>query len=120
MEFPQALEAHLTAIRSRDLDGYLETVHPDATVILPNGTFLRGKDAVAEFHTSWFGDPDWTLRAETVRTQTAGDSAFALLSVVYDDLDPEGKPYQKEYYLTLYFTLVDGRWLLLHDQNTFC
>ncbi|WP_433430370.1 YybH family protein [Nonomuraea sp. CA-141351] len=120
MEFSQALDAHLKAIEARDLEGYLATVHQDASVILPNGTLLRGKEAVAEFHAAWFGDPDWSLRAETVRVETVGEAAFALLSVVYDDLDPEGKPYQKVYYLTLYFTRADGRWLLVHDQNTFC
>ncbi|MGN9838483.1 YybH family protein [Nonomuraea sp. H19] len=120
MEFSQALDAHLKAIEARDLDTFLETLHQDATLILPNGTLLRGKDAIAEFHASWFGDPDWSMRTETVRTETAGDSAFVVLSVVYDDLDPEGKPYQKTYYLTLYFARAGERWLLVHDQNTFC
>ncbi|GAA3236279.1 YybH family protein [Nonomuraea helvata] len=119
MEFSQALDAHLKAIEARDLEAYLATVHQDASVILPNGTLLRGKEAIAEFHTAWFGDPDWSLRAETVRAETLGEAAFALLSVEYDDLDPEGEPYQKVYYLTLYFTRADGRWLLVHDQNTF-
>ncbi|WP_248962643.1 YybH family protein [Sphaerisporangium perillae] len=119
MEFSQALAAHLKAIDARDLDGFLATVHPDASVILPSGTLLEGKDAIARFHTAWFDDPDWSLRAETVRVQTAGDSAFAVLSVVYDDLDPDGRPYQKTYYLTLLFTRDGERWLLVHDQNTY-
>ncbi|MBN6050673.1 SgcJ/EcaC family oxidoreductase, partial [Nonomuraea sp. RK-328] len=119
VEFSQALDAHLAAIEARDLEGYLATVHQDISLILPNGTLLRGKEAVAEFHTAWFANTDWSTRTETVRAETAGDAAFALLSVVYDDLDPEGKPYRKPYYLTLYFTRTDGRWLLVHDQNTF-
>ncbi len=119
MEFSQALGAHLKAIEARDLDGFLATVHRDASVILPNGTLLRGKDAVAEFHATWFDDPDWSMRTEVVRVETVGDSAFAVLSVVYDDLDQNGQPYQKVYYLTLYFVRVDGQWLLIHDQNTF-
>lgn len=120
MEFQPALDAHLKAIEARDLEGYLATVHQDATLILPNGKLLRGTEEIAKYHTAWFSDPDWSLRAETVRVESAGDGAFALLSVVYDDLDPEGKPYQKVYYLTLYFVRAGERWLLIHDQNTFC
>ncbi|MEV0147989.1 MULTISPECIES: nuclear transport factor 2 family protein [unclassified Nonomuraea] len=119
MEFAQALAGHLTAIETRDLDGFLATVHPDASVILPNGTLLDGKEAIAEFHAAWFADSDWSIRTETVRSETVGDASFAVLSVVYDDLDPEGTPYRKKYFLTLYFTRFDERWLLVHDQNTF-
>ncbi|MEW9556451.1 SgcJ/EcaC family oxidoreductase [Nonomuraea sp. NPDC050783] len=119
MEFPPALDAHLKAIEARDLEGYLATVHQDVTLVLPNGKLLRGAEEIAAYHRAWFSDHDWSLRAETVRVETAGDAAFALLSVVYDDLDPDGKPYQKLYYLTLYFVRSDERWLLVHDQNTF-
>jgi hypothetical protein len=42
-----------------------------------------------------------------------------LLSVRYDDIDPEGRPLQLNYHLSLLFVRTDGRWLLLHDQNTF-
>ncbi|NUW43624.1 YybH family protein [Nonomuraea rhodomycinica] len=119
MEFAKALDAHLAAIHARDLEGYLATVHQDASLILPNGTLLRGKEAIAEFHAAWFADTDWSMRAEPVRVEAAGEAAFALLSVVYDDLDPKGEPYRKTYYLTLYFTRADERWLLVHDQNTY-
>ncbi|MBT2229246.1 SgcJ/EcaC family oxidoreductase [Nonomuraea sp. NEAU-A123] len=119
MEFSQALAAHLRAIETRDLDGFLATVHPDASVILPNGKLLTGKDAIGEFHTAWFRDPDWSLRPTVIRTETFGESAFVVLSVAYADLDSEGRPYEKSYYLTLYFARIDGRWLLVHDQNTF-
>ncbi|MEU7854035.1 nuclear transport factor 2 family protein [Nonomuraea sp. NPDC049141] len=119
MEFSQALAAHLRAIETRDLDGFLATVHPDASVILPNGKLLTGKDAIGEFHVAWFGDPDWSLKTAVIRTETFGESAFVVLSVAYADLDAEGRPYEKSYYLTLYFARFDGQWLLVHDQNTF-
>jgi uncharacterized protein (TIGR02246 family) len=119
MEFSEALTQHLRAIGDRDVDGYLDTVHQDATLILPNGTLLSGKDEIAKFHREWFADQDWSLKSETVRVSQTGDSAFALLAVVYDDLDPEGTPYRKTYHLTLVFARSGGRWLLVHDQNTF-
>lgn len=87
MDFAPALDAHLAAIQARDLDGYLATVHQDASLILPNGTLLRGREAIGEFHADWFADTDWSMRAEPVRVETAGEAAFALLSVVYDDVD---------------------------------
>ncbi|GAA3018478.1 nuclear transport factor 2 family protein [Streptosporangium longisporum] len=119
MKFDEALALHLKAIDERDLDGYLETVHQDATLILPNGTLLTGKDEIAKFHREWFADQDWSMSSETVRVSETGDSAFALLAVAYNDVDPEGAPYRKTYHLTLVFARSDGRWLLVHDQNTF-
>ena len=120
MDFPQALAEHLAAIQNRDLDAFLATVHADASVILPTGTLLSGRDAIADFHKDFFGDPDWSMKTEAVRVETIGDTAFAVLSVIYDDLDADGVPYRKNYYLTLYFAREGGRWLLVHDQNTFC
>jgi uncharacterized protein (TIGR02246 family) len=119
MEFAQALAEHLKTIEDRDLEGFLATVRQDATLILPNGRLLTGKESIGEFHRDWFGDPDWSLHAETVRLESLGDSGFALLSVRYDDIDPEGRPVQRDYHLSLLFARTDGRWLLVHDQNTF-
>lgn len=119
MEFAQALADHLAAVEARDLDRYLATVHHDATLVLANGSLLTGKESIAQFHKGWFGDLDWSLRTETLRAEATGESAFALLKVEYHDLDPEGRPYERVYYLSLFFVLTEGQWLLAHDQNTF-
>ncbi|KUL34645.1 hypothetical protein ADL15_15720 [Actinoplanes awajinensis subsp. mycoplanecinus] len=120
MKFDAAVTAHLDAVTRRDLPAYLDTVHDDVTVVLPNGKVVSGRDEVATFHKGWFDDPDWRMELTPVRSYTAGDTGVALYSVEYHDVDGSGTPYQKTYVLSLLFTRHDDRWLLVHDQNTFC
>ena len=119
MEFAEAVERHLAAVRERDLDGFLATVHDDVSVVLVNGRLVEGREAVAAFHRDWFADPDWSWSLSPVRLRTAGDTGVALFAVDYRDLDGNGQPYELRYLLSLSFARQDGgAWLLLHDQNT--
>jgi len=120
MDLDDAAAAHLAAVRGRDLTAYLDTVHDDVTVVLPNGRLLRGKDDVGAFHRDWFADPDWRMETEVVSTAEAGDTGAVVLRVDYHDVDGSGTPYSKAYLLSLVFARTGGRWRLLHDQNTFC
>ncbi|MFF9348054.1 YybH family protein [Streptomyces sp. NPDC014734] len=120
MEFTTALEHHLAAIDARDLDAYMETVHDEATCILPDGRTVTGAEDVRAFHRDWFRDPDWTMGTELTGSVVQDDTAVAVLRVDYRDLDAEGEPYRLSYLLGLVFARTDGRWLLVHDQNTLC
>lgn len=120
MDFTAALDRHLAAIGARDLDAYMDTVHDEATYILPNGKTVTGAEDVRAFHEGWFQDPDWTMETEITSTRVHQDTAVAVLRVDYRDLDPEGKPYRLNYLLSLVFARAEGRWLLVHDQNTHC
>jgi uncharacterized protein (TIGR02246 family) len=118
VEFIEAVQRHLTAVGERDLKGYLDTVHEDVSLVLPNGKLIAGRDAVGEFHRAWFDDPDWSWELTALRSASAGDTGVTLHDVVYHDLDAEGRPYEMRYLLSLTFARVDDVWLLLHDQNT--
>ena len=118
MDFPAAVNAHLAAIGRRDLDGYLATVHPDATLIMPDGRLLTGRDEIAAMHREWFGDPDWSWELDLRHTATAGGAGVAIFAADYHDLDGKGQPYELSYLLTLVFVRAGDAWLLLHDQNT--
>jgi uncharacterized protein (TIGR02246 family) len=116
--FAAAVNAHLATIASRDLDGYLATVHQDVSLIMPNGRLLTGRDEVAALHRDWFGDPDWSWELDLKASTTAGDTGVAIFAADYHDLDADGRPYDVSYLLTLVFVRDGDRWLLLHDQNT--
>jgi ketosteroid isomerase-like protein len=79
---------------------------------------LTGRDAAGEVQREWFGDPDWSWDVELLHSTSAGDTGVALPAVDYRDVDAGGRPYAMVYLLGLVFARVDGRWLLLHDQNT--
>ena len=118
MDFAEALDRHLDAVGRRDLDAYAGSLHDEVSLILPNGKLVEGRTAVVEFHREWFGDPDWSWTLTPLRQAVAGDTAVALFTVEYRDVDGSGQPYAMGYRLGLTFARQDGVWLLLHDQNT--
>lgn len=120
MEFTAALQHHLNTITEKDLTAFLATVHPDnISLILPNGKLITERQEFDTFHQNWFSDPDWSMHTELIKTAVTAGMGVALLKVLYKDLDPQGQPYEKQYYLSLVFEQVNGAWLLVHDQNTF-
>ncbi|TCP54458.1 ketosteroid isomerase-like protein [Tumebacillus sp. BK434] len=120
MDFHQALQHHLNTMTEKDLAAFLATVHPEnISLILPNGKLIDSRAEFETFHQNWFSDPDWSMHTELIKTSVTAESGVALLKVLYNDLDPQGQPYEKRYYLSLVFEKVNGNWLLVHDQNTF-
>jgi uncharacterized protein (TIGR02246 family) len=118
MDFDAALEAHLDAIRRRDLDAFAVTVHKDVAVVLPNGALLCGRDEVVGFHREWFDSSSWRLDLAPERKVGAGDTEVSVFLADYHDVDDEGVPYHRRYRLTMVFVRHGDEWLLLHDQNT--
>ena len=118
--FGGALERHLDALRSKDIDVFLETLPQDGplTLILPNGKLLSNAQDVIAFHRDWFADEDWSIETHVLRTIVGSEVAAALVRVEYNDLDRQGKPISQTYFLNIIFQRQDDRWLLVHDQNT--
>lgn len=120
MRFDQALDRHLSAVARRDLATLRETL-PRAgrlMLILPNGRMTDTVEAFVAFHTTWFADPDWSQKVEVAAKHEAAGMAVATLKVAYSDKDAQGNPYAMALLLTLVFAQEDGRWVLVHDQNT--
>ncbi|HIW62442.1 MAG TPA: SgcJ/EcaC family oxidoreductase [Candidatus Stackebrandtia excrementipullorum] len=118
MNFDESVAAHLDTVRQRDLPGFSATIADDVTVILPNGTLLSGREEVEEFHKGWFEDPDWKMTTTVASTRSDDETGTVIYDVTYDDLDGDGEPYSMSYVLSLSFRRKDGKWLLVHDQNT--
>ncbi|NDI34271.1 YybH family protein [Chengkuizengella sediminis] len=119
MNFSETLQDHLHAISNKDLPRFLLTVHSDITLVLPNGKYIDHYEEFEKFHETWFADEDWRIQFEIVKVLETNEMSSTLLSVIYNDLDQEQKPYQKKYYLQLLFKKEDDKWLLIFDQNTF-
>ncbi|MCL2574220.1 MAG: nuclear transport factor 2 family protein [Defluviitaleaceae bacterium] len=118
--FKDALEKHLKAIAERDLPSFAEFLHPShkCIIILPNGDIVEGNENILSFHKDWFSDPDWRMDVETIDTFSVENTGYALLDVVYHDVDQDGNPYEMTYFLGLIFLYVDDKWVLVRDQNT--
>jgi len=79
---------------------------------------IEGYENVLDFHKGWFEDPDWRMDVKTVDIFASGNTGYVLLDIVYHDLDENRNPYELKYFLSLLFMMIDGKWILLRDQNT--
>jgi len=118
--FESALDLHLKSIADRNLSAFSEFLHPsqNTIIILPNGDMIDGFENVVDFHREWFEDSDWRMDVKILDTFTIDNVGYALLDVIYHDLDESGKPYELKYFLSLLFNKIDGKWILIRDQNT--
>jgi ketosteroid isomerase-like protein len=85
---------------------------------MPNGHLVKGYHDFKKLHENWFDDHDWTMKKEILSINKSESTGTCLAKVHYIDLDEDGKRYEIDYYLFLLFMKCDGKWLLIHDQNT--
>jgi hypothetical protein len=119
--FRPALEAHLAAVSSRNLDALLPTLTRgnDLTLLMPDGTKLDTRQQFVDLHREWFASKDegkW--EGESVRTRESAELAHALVRYRYSSRQPDGRTRVSESWLTLTFALEAGSWRLVFDQNT--
>ncbi|GIO25791.1 YybH family protein [Ornithinibacillus bavariensis] len=119
MTFRQALTFHLNSVMKKNITDFDSTIHPvSISLVLGNGKLIQSREEFIRFHEDWFADNDWCIEFEVINTRETEQMASALLYVHYDDFDEKGNPYQLNYYLHLLFENVNGKWLLVFDQNT--
>lgn len=119
--FRAALDAHLAAVSSRNLEALVPTLtrRPDLTLLLPDGKKLDTRQQFIELHREWFATQDegrW--EGEVVRVIETAELAHALVRYRYSSRQETGQRRISESWLTLTFALEDGAWRLVFDQNT--
>lgn len=119
MTFRDTLDRHLRAIRNRDLPGLVATLPADElTLITSDGRLVRTTVEMVEMHRGWFASTTWSLDAEVVHLVESPEIGVAVLRLDYRDDPPGQPPIREASYLSLVFALRDGRWVMIHDQNT--
>jgi ketosteroid isomerase-like protein len=121
MTFRETLQAHLGAIRRRDLPALLATLPPRTepiVLIMADGTLVRSVDQFEAAHRGWFESRTWTLAAEPVELFESDNLGVAVLRLDYRDAPADRPPIRQESYLTLVFARRGGRWVMVQDQNT--
>ncbi len=116
--FRRTLDAHLDAVRTRNLEALIPTLTEGTglTLIMPNGEKLDTRQQFIDFHRAWFADPNggrW--EGEVVRVVESDNQAVALVKYRYG---ARGAPAVSVSWLTLTFARERGRWGLVFDQNT--
>jgi ketosteroid isomerase-like protein len=119
--FRQALEQHLSAIRSRDLAAFCETVATSGVlVITSDGRLVRDPAEFLKMHQDWFGSLTWSLDAQIIFVQEWGETGLAIVELHYRDEPVGARPVEEKSYLTLVFVKSESCWRMIFDQNTPC
>ena len=116
--FRPAVEAHLAAVSSRNIETLLPTLtHGDRlTMIAPNGFRWETRQQYVDFHRQWFASPDGgKLDYEIVDTVESPALSHALIKYTYTTT---AQPHSDPAWLALTFALEEGNWRLVFDQNT--
>jgi uncharacterized protein (TIGR02246 family) len=119
MTFRETLERHLLAIQERDLAALAETLPAHGiTLITSDGRLVNEVSEFLEMHRGWFASKTWVLHTSLVSVTESAELGVAVLHLDYQDDPPGQAAVREESYLTLVFALHDGRWRMIHDQNT--
>ena len=114
MSFRETLQAHLDAIRNRDLEALAATVADDALVLITSeGRLMRTAREFLDAHRAWFQVDNWTLEAAFEDIRETPGMAVAVLRLLYRE-----PGVSQASLLTLVFEKRADRWLMVLDQNT--
>ena len=116
-----AVEAHLQAVRTRNLDALLPTLTggSDLRMIAPNGLESTTRAQYVDFHRQWFASNDngrWD--PEIVHLVESPRLGHALIKLRYRATGPTGAVQETVSWLALTFAWEDGGWRLVFDQST--
>jgi ketosteroid isomerase-like protein len=117
----RAVEAHLQAVRTRNLDALLPTLTggSDLRMIAPSGFQSTTRAEYVDFHRRWFASNDnGRFDPEIVHLVESPRLGHALIKLRYRATAPTGAVQDVMSWLALTFALEDGRWRLVFDQST--
>lgn len=110
----EALEEHLDAITSRDIDRFAATLaREDVRFVGGDGSIIEGRENAVAAHREWFMDDAWRFEPEILWTREEPGAACVLTRVRYIERESE-----RHFLLYFLFVEEDGEWKLLYDQNT--
>lgn len=114
MSVLEALEEHIEAIISRDIDRFAATLaHDEVRFVGGDGRIIDGRENVVAAHRDWFMDDSWTFRPEILWTREEPGAAWALTRVTYEESESE-----RQFLLLFLFVDENGEWRVVYDQNT--
>ncbi|MGE0045878.1 MAG: nuclear transport factor 2 family protein [Hyphomonadaceae bacterium] len=115
--FDWAWQAHIAAVRARDLAALEPTLTSGATLILilPNGALTTTKAAYLDFHRQWFASQTWTMEFEPQWTKQSTTMGQVLFRTHYRD---PAENAESRNHLIMTFEREASGWKLVSDQNT--
>jgi len=118
--FSCTYKAHLKAIQDRDFVSFDKTLPSknELTLILPNGKLSTDLAQYKQLIQGWFKQNTWQFNYQIKDVIERDNFGSVLLEVNYQQVAEDKTTHKSHYYLYLLFEKFEGRWQLLHDQNT--
>jgi len=116
-----AVETHLQAVRTRNLEALLPTLTggTDLRMIVPGGFQYTTRSQYVDFHRQWFATNDnGRFDPEIVHLIESPRLGHALIKLRYRATPPTGATQDIVSWLALSFALEHGSWRLVFDQTT--
>jgi ketosteroid isomerase-like protein len=116
-----AVETHLQAVRTRNLEALLPTLTggSDLRMIAPDGFQYTTRAQYVAFHRHWFASNDnGRFDPEIVHLIESPRLGHALIKLRYRATPPTGAVQDFVSWLALTFALENGGWRLVFDQST--
>lgn len=116
-DFDKALQSHLDAISSRDIEAFKANITRGDKLytIVQNGHAFTTPAELINIHEQWFKDPNWIWEGAVVHKVVGEDMAMALVKYQYR-AKADDEPFST--WLLYVFQLQGGEWRIVHDQNT--
>jgi ketosteroid isomerase-like protein len=106
------------AFSSRDMNGSLDAVEADASVLPPNAPIATGHPAIKVLFLGFYQIPGLDLHWQATRAEAArsGELAYTSGTYVMKFNDPKGNPLtDKGKYATVWRKQADGSWKVVLD-----
>lgn len=115
------VEAHLRAVRTRNLDALLPTITSgnELRMIAPDGSQSTTRAEYVAFHRRWFASNDkGEFMPRIVQLVESSRLGHVLILLRYRAMAPTGAVREDVSWLVLTFALEDRTWRLVFDQST--
>lgn len=115
--FDEAIRQHLECISNRDINAFRDHMTQSDTMytIVQNGYAFKTPSEIIAIHEEWFKDLKWVWEGEVVHTIEGEDMGMTLIKYDYRAKE-EDIPVST--FLVYVWKIEDGKWRIVHDQNT--
>ena len=117
--FREAVGRHLLAIDERDIEKLEGTLAPESVLlIMSDGRLTRTTREFVEGYRAWFAMKNWRLEVKPVQIFEGQDLGVALMVYELREMPPGGVPTRQVSLVSLVFRNLNGKWLMIQNQNT--
>lgn len=119
-KFKMVISDFLTAVLDKNYLKFESYLHDELGIyaILPDGREYKTIEDFKDSQKKWFFGNTGEFTSEIKDYHTSGELGFSTMISNYKNRDETGENFDIDIYITLIFRHYEGKWYLIHDQNT--